>query len=320
MSRAKLAEVDTEQTTPHHRLAWLVACAVVLGWGVNFVLAKHALNQFSVGAFNFVRFGGMVGLGWIVIAITGGQVPVAREDRRWLALVAIVGFCGYVFGFSVGLAYTSAFSASLLLALVPLWVTIFTSALNRKPPPPATLLALGLAAGGTALFVGTRTSVSLGAGDVISLIVAALYATYLLLNRRLVDRYAPFTLTTYAASLAAIPILVLTAPSLPQQDWASVTLGGWLAMAWVVTGPVFVAWSLWNWVLRQLSPVQVAPLLFTVPVTSGLAAWIFLDEQIAVGQVLGTAAVVAGLILNQRSSSQQPSRDTTRPPSPVATR
>ena len=127
------------------------------------------------------------------------------------------------------LPYTSAFSASLLLALVPLWVATFTSVLNRQPPPPATLLALGLAAGGTALFVGTRTSVSLGWGDVVSLIVAALYATYLLLNRRLVDRYAPFTLTTYAASLAAIPILVLTAPSPPQQDWAAVTHGGWLA-------------------------------------------------------------------------------------------
>lgn len=80
---------------PHRRLAWLVASAVVLGWGVNFVLAKHALNQFSVGAFNFIRFGGMVALGWIVIAFTGGPTPVAREDRRWLVLGAVVGFCGY---------------------------------------------------------------------------------------------------------------------------------------------------------------------------------------------------------------------------------
>ena len=138
-----------------------------------------------------------------------------------------------------------------------------------------------LAAGGTALFVGTRTLVSLGWGDAISLVVAVLYATYLLLNRRLVNRYAPFTLTTYAASIAALPILVLTAPSLLQQDWAAVTVGGWLAMAWAIIGPVFVAWSLWNWVLRHLSPVQVAPLLFTVPETSGLAAWIFLDPDTA---------------------------------------
>ena len=305
-----LGVVNRETDPGSYRRAWLVASVVVFGWGLNFVLAKHALKQFSVGAFNFVRFGGMVALGWLVISATGGRTPVAREDRRRLALVAVVGFCGYVFGFSVGLAYTSAFSASLLLALVPLWVAIFTSVVSRKAPPPAALLSLGLAAGGTALFVGTRTSVSLGWGDAVSLVVAALYATYLLLNRRLVDRYPPFTLTTYAASIAAVPILALTAPTLPKQDWAAVTPGGWLAMIWVVIGPVFVAWSLWNWVLRYLSPSQVAPLLFTVPVTSGLAAWIFLDEQIAIGQIVGTAAVISGLILNQRAAARQPSPNT----------
>ncbi|MGH1489600.1 MAG: DMT family transporter [Acidimicrobiales bacterium] len=311
--------MDTEPNPRTTKLAWLVACAVVLGWGINFVLAKHALNQFSVGAFNFVRFGGMAALGWAVIAITGQRTPLASKDRRWLVLVAIVGFCGYVFGFSVGLSYTSAFSASLLLALVPLWVAVFTAALARKSPPASSLLALGLAAGGTALFVGTRTSISLGWGDAIALVVSALYATYLLLNRRLVDRYPPFTLTTYAASIAAIPILALTARSLPRQDWSAVTIGGWLAMVWVVIGPVFVAWSLWNWVLRHLSPLQVAPLLFTVPVTSGLTAWIFLNEQIALGQIVGTAAVIAGLILNQRASSQQPVPSPAQPAKSVTT-
>lgn len=321
---ATLLDVDTKSSPSpsvgsrdgnvgSERRAWLVACLVVLGWGLNFVFAKHALNQFSVGSFNFVRFGGMVVLGWAVIAVTGSRTPIAAEDRRRLLAVAMVGFCGYVFGFSVGLSYTSAFSASLLLALVPLWVAVFTAVIARTPPSTASVVALALAAGGTATFVASRTSVALGWGDAISLVVAALYAAYLLLNRRLVDRYPPFTLTTYAASIAAIPILLLTAPSLAAQDWASVTSGGWLAMAWVIVGPVFVAWSLWNWVLRHLSPTQVAPLLFTVPVTSGLAAWLFLGEQIALGQLIGTAAVIGGLVLNQRSPAPQPNQGSTGP-------
>ena len=174
---------DAEESQ-NRRLAWFVACGVVLGWGINFVLAKHALNQFSVGSFNFIRFGGMAALGWVVVGITGGRTPVAPEHRRLLVLVSVVGFCGYVFGFSVGLSYTSAFSASLLLALVPLWVAIFDAALTRELPPAKSLFALALAAAGTALFVGSRTSVSLGWGDAISLLVAALYAGYLMLNRR----------------------------------------------------------------------------------------------------------------------------------------
>ena len=78
---------------------------------------------------------------------------------------------------------------------------------------------------------------------------------------------------------------------------------GWAAMGWVIVVPVFVAWSVWNWVLRHLTPQQVAPLLFTVPVISGFAAWLLLDENIVAGQVVGAGLVVVGLVVNQRATA-----------------
>lgn len=70
-------------------------------------------------------------------------------------------------------------------------------------------------------------------------------------------------------------------------------------MVWVVIVPVFVAWSVWNWVLQCLEPSQVAPLLFSLPVISGLTLWLVLDETIAPGQIAGTVLVIIGLVLNQ---------------------
>ena len=43
-------------------------------------------------------------------------------------------------------------------------------------------------------------------------------------------------------------------------------------------------------------------MLFLVPIISGAAAWVFLDESIQFGQIVGTAAVIAGLVLNQRAN------------------
>ncbi len=242
---------------------------VVFGWVVNFVLAKHALNQFDVGPFNFLRFSGMTVLGWLVTLSVGGVRRVPPEDRRRLLFVALVGFCGYVFGFSLGLPLTSAYSASLLLALVPLRVQFFSSIAERRRPPAAAVVGLVTSATGTALFVASRTEIALGWGDLISLVVAACYGGYLLLNRPLVTRYPPFTLTTYAATIASVPILAITAFSLGDQDWSAVTGSGWAAMAWVIIGPVFVAWSVWSWVQRHLAPTTVAPLLLLVPLVSG---------------------------------------------------
>ena len=287
------------QATSSARRAWIIAAVVVFGWGINFVFAKHALNQFDLATFNVFRFTGMAGLGWIVLAVTGQICPIEPHHRKQMVLVAFVGFVCYVFGFSVGLNFTSAFSASLLLALVPLWVLAITATQQRRIPPVGSLVAVGLAATGTTLFVTARTSVQLGCGDLVSVAVAAAYATYLLMNRALVDHYPPVTLTTYGASIAAVPIVAATAWQLPNQDWSAVTTNGWLAMLWVIVVPVFIAWSVWNWVLQRLQPTQVAPLLFAVPVISGLAAWLILDETIAPGQIAGTALVIIGLTLNQ---------------------
>ncbi len=224
-------------------VVWIVACVVVTAWGVNFVFAKEALNQFDVGAFNLIRFSSMGVLGWVVLSLTGGVTPVPREHRGRLCAVAVVGFCGYVFGFSVGLSLTSAFSASLLLAVVPLFVMLFTSLGNRRFPAPNSLVAVAVAAAGCVLFVTARTSVSIGWGDLVTLLVAASYATYLLAIRPLVVHFKPFTLTTYATTIAAVPIVALTVPTLGSQDWSGVDATGWAAMSWVVIGPVFVAWS-----------------------------------------------------------------------------
>ena len=290
-------------TPPRPALVWTVAAVVVTGWGLNFVFAKEALNQVDVGPFNFLRFGGMAVLGWIVVTVSGQRTPLAPQHRRPLVVVTLVGFCGYVFGFSVGLSLTSAFSASLLLAMVPLFVVVFTAAAEQRPPSAGVLLALAIAIVGSVVFVTSRTSVDLGWGDLVTVFVAACYGGYLILNRALVDHYSPFTLTTYATTLACVPILAFTAPTLPSQDWGAVDGTGWAAMAWVIVVPVFVAWSVWNWVLRHLTPQQVAPLLFTVPVISGFAAWLLLDETIVAGQVVGAGLVVVGLVVNQRATA-----------------
>ena len=300
MSTTKAVVARTMKRT--HFAAWIVACFVVFVWGINFVLAKHALDQFDVGPFNFVRFGGMVVVGWVVLWVTGGIQSIEARDRLRFMVVAVVGYCGYIFGFSVGVSLTSAFSASLLLALVPMWIIIFNSMTRRRLPNALTLVAFAIASAGVVMFVSARTSVSLGWGDLVSLTVAGFYAGYLLLNRPLIDRYPPITLITYTTTVAALPIMALTAYAFMRQDWSEVSSSGWLAMAWAIVIPVFVAWSAWSWVQRYLDTNRIAPLLFLVPVISGYTAWLMLDESIQLGQIVGTAAVIGGLTLSYRTN------------------
>ena len=181
----------------------------------------------------------MVVVGWLVLWVIGGIRSIESRDRLRFLVVAVVGYCGYIFGFSVGVSLTSAFSASLLLALVPLWIIVFNSMTRRRLPNVLTLVAFAIASAGVVMFVSARTSVALGLGDLVSLTVAGLYAGYLLLNRPLIDRYPPITLITYTATLAAIPIMAVTAYTFKGQDLSDVSLSGWMAMAWAIVVPYF---------------------------------------------------------------------------------
>ena len=78
------------QATSSARRAWIIAAVVVFGWGINFVFAKHALNQFDLATFNVFRFTGMAGLGWIVLAVTGQIRPIEPHHRKPMVLVAFV--------------------------------------------------------------------------------------------------------------------------------------------------------------------------------------------------------------------------------------
>ena len=279
---------------------WCVAGLVVICWGVNFAIAKHALNEFDLDAFNALRFTGMLALAWTATVVTGSCRPVHSEDRARLLAVSIVGFFGYLFGFSLGVSLTTAFSASVLLALVPLWVTIIEAVRQGRPPGARQALAVAVGVAGVGWFVAGRAEVDVGWGDLIAVLVAGAYALYLLGSAPLVQRYPALTLTTYGLTVGGLPVIALCAPGMTDQDWSRVTPAGWWSLAWTIVVPVLAAWTAWSWVQQRVSSARIAPLLFLVPLISGLTAWAFLSEVIRSAQVAGTLLVLTALWLNRR--------------------
>ena len=98
----------------------MAALLVVTIWGSNFVFTKALLAEFDVFAFNFLRFAGMVILGWAVLFVRTGlksrpsgeklTLEVQRKDLPRFALSGLLGYTLYIQLSTVGLNYTTAFS------------------------------------------------------------------------------------------------------------------------------------------------------------------------------------------------------------------
>ena len=280
----------------------LACLAVVTVYGVNFVVMKHALQRFEIPTFNVVRFAIMAAMGWVLLVFNhrrrGHALLPEREDRARIAFAGGVGFFGFLYGFTIGLRHTSAFSSALLTGMSSLFVAVLLWLTKAEDLTRRQVLALVLAFAGAVVFVFGRNAghVEFRNGDFIALGAAFLYAAYLVINRPLTSKYPATSLTTWSLTVAFVVVLIVGGPFVGNQDWSRIDAGAWLSMAWAVTLPVFISWSVWAWANGQVGAARPAQFLVLVPVVSGATAWWILDERIRILQVIGVAMVVTALL------------------------
>ncbi len=110
---------------------------------------------------------------------------------------------------------------------------------------------------------------------------------------------------TYTLTIGAIPALVLSLPALPSQDWSQVTRLGWSTLAWSVVIAVYLAWTLWNWVIARLGVARTAVFLYLVPLIGGLASWLLLGEGFGIAKLAGALLTLSGLTLARHAVKPQ---------------
>jgi O-acetylserine/cysteine efflux transporter len=207
------ATLTVMSSTVSSRRVDLACLAVVTVWGLNFVVMKRALQRFDIATFNVVRFTGMVAVGWTFMMVNHRRrshpLLPERTDRVRIAVAGGVGFFGYLYGFTVEISHTSAFSSSLLTGMSSLFVALLPWATGAERLTRRHVLALTLAFTGAVVFVYGRSDgkVVVKWGDVVSLAVAFLYASYLVINRPLTKRYPAASLTTWSMTVAYVVVL-----------------------------------------------------------------------------------------------------------------
>ena len=110
----------------------LVALAAI--WGVNFSIVKIVLDEIGPLAFNALRFPlAAAVLGWIVWRGSHEVLP-RREDVPRILLLGAVGNVLYQLAFIIGIDWTYAGNASLLLSTTPVWTVILSAMAGHEQP------------------------------------------------------------------------------------------------------------------------------------------------------------------------------------------
>lgn len=283
----------------------LAALTVVLLWASTFVLTKNAYEEFRPLAFAFVRFAGITCFAFATLAIRSrgadraSRWHIDRADVPRFLASGVLGYTCYQLGFTLGLAHTSPFSASLMIAMMPLATLVIVAAMGERPSPAVWLGAL-VALAGVGIFLSNRGGDSGMLGNLLSFGAAVSFALYGVISRPLVRRYRAETFSAFSTLAGAIPLLLISLPEALRQDWGRISAESWLVMAYMMVFPVYLAYMMWNWAIAHRG-VGITGWNMLVPVVSGVLAVVFYGESFGPVKLIGGALALLGLVLMRRT-------------------
>lgn len=235
----------------------------------------------------------------IVAAWRPRDLRIRREDIPWFVAFGVFGmgavqwlYYEAIQRIPIAVALVVEYTA---VVLVLVWARLSGKKVGRALWYAGALSLLGcfLASGAydAALRLLNTTGVAISALD------AFFFTSYFVLGERLAARYSAWTLAVYGFGFAllawAIGHPVWTLP------WTTTSSDVWLRVAGVVVIAAVIPFALGFIALRLIPAARVSIVATSEPFIAAIVAWAVLGQSLAIPQVAGGAAVLAGILIAQ---------------------
>lgn len=276
----------------------------VLIWSTGFIVARYGMPHAPPMKFLAVRYAlsFLCFLGWILWS--GVRWPQSRDQWAHLAVTGMLMHAAYLGGVWAAVkAGMGAGLSSLIVGLQPVLTAVWLSATGSKVTPRQWLgLSLGFAG---LLLVVSRKFVQGSAGDTATVFNVALAVLALLAITVGTLYQKRFVQPCDVRSANAVQLLAALAVTMPPalldpetMRWNAELAG---AMAWSVLGLTLGGSSLLYLLIQRGAAASVTSLMYLVPPTTALVAWVLFSEPVTAVTLAGTALTAFGVALVVRA-------------------
>ena len=285
----------------------IVAFLTVAVWGTTFVWTKLLIiNGLSPAQIFTLRF--------IIAYVLLTGFSLWRGRHKWLSdnwrdeltmmALGLTGGSMYFLTENESLRFTTATNTSLIVCSCPLFAMLII-ALFYKSERFSRLQALGslLALIGMAAVVlnGHFVLHLSPLGDTLAFSACICWALYTLLMKPVMGRYPAMFITRkvfFYGILTILPYYIFV-PDMPSLD---VLMRPEVALNLLFLGSVasMLCYLTWSWCMKGLGAVICTNWVYVNPITTIIAAWLILDEQITVYFLIGSILIIAGMYLSSK--------------------
>jgi drug/metabolite transporter (DMT)-like permease len=217
-----------------------------------------------------------------------------RGRQRMLAVVAGVFLAFHFATWVPSLTYTSVASATALVSTQPVWVALVAHRGGARIAPLAWAgIVAAVCGAGVLAGADVHASGQALAGDALALVGGMSAAAYVVTGGAVRRDVSTATYTTVCYSTTAV--LLLLACVVGGESLAGYPASAWWKLVAVTVGAQFLGHSLFNTVLRSVSPTMVSlAILFEVPGAALLAA-VWLHQTPPATALPGLVLLLAGV-------------------------
>lgn len=260
------------------------------------VAVKLALRDLSSPSLALLRVSGAALLFVALQAALVRERVRSRKDYARLAGYALLGVVANQLLYITALTMTTATAAQMLQTAGPATTLLVAIVLGRERSSRGKWLGIGLAGAGALYLVGIELGSGSALGNLLALLNVVCYSSYLVVSRRMLQRYDPLTVITWVFVFGVAGIAPWGLPSLLAES-GPVSGATWATLAWIVALPTVAAYYLNVWALKRVESSVVAVYVYLQPVVTALLAGPVLGERLSPRILPAAGLIFAGVSL-----------------------
>ena len=285
--------------------ALIAATAASAIYGANHTIAKGLMPD-VIKPFGFIllRVLGAASVFWLLSLF----FPSERIERRdWVRIIACA-FFGMALNMTMffkGLSLSTPINSSVVITLAPVLLLILSAIFLKEKITWIKSIGIGLGLSGALLLIlfGVKTqpnSPNIPLGNILFVINAAAYSTYLILVKPLVAKYSSISLMKLFFLFAVIINLPLGLSEFMEVDWMHLTTDSIWKLSFVVIATTILTYLFNIFALKQLSPSTIGAFIYLQPVLAGFFAILSGADRLTPLRIGAAALIFIGVYLSSR--------------------
>lgn len=236
------------------------------------------------------------------ISFLGPKEKIERKDWGRIMLCSLFGMAINMLAFFKGLDLSTPINSAVLVTTTPIIVVILSFFLIKEKIRALKIVGIVIGLTGALFLVLYGNEIRQDAsniplGNSLFLLNSLFFGLYLILVKKLLEKYHPITLLKWMFLIGIFYNLPIALPEFLEVSWSSLPFEAIWKMAFVVIGTTFCAYLFNVFALTQLKASTVSAFVYVQPVIGILFAVLSGRDKLTTVKIAAACLVLLGVYL-----------------------